>query len=208
MVFLKAARIAASVLATLLLTIALSFSVTGQERSPPPTASPAGDYLIGPGDVLQIFVWREPELSVEVPVRPDGRISTPLVEDMVAVGKSPTQLARDIEGVLSEVIRSPQVNVIVQSFLGTSGDQIRVLGQVTEPSSIPFRERMTLMDVMIEVGGLTNFAAGNRSRVVRNTNGRSEEIRVRLDDLLKKGRVEHNMPMRPGDVVIVPEAVF
>jgi polysaccharide export outer membrane protein len=204
----NAVRIAKSVLARVLLFSCVCFATTAQDRSTPLSSSPAGDYLIGPGDVLQVFVWREPELSVEVPVRPDGRISTPLVEDMVAVGKSPTQLARDIEGVLSEVIRSPQVNVIVQSFLGASGDQIRVLGQVTEPSSVPFRERMTLMDVMIEVGGLTDFAAGNRSRVVRNVDGRSEEIRVRLDDLLKKGRVDQNMPMRPGDVVIVPEAVF
>jgi polysaccharide export outer membrane protein len=172
------------------------------------TASPTGEYLIGPGDTLEIFVWRQSELSVTVPVRPDGRVSTPLVEDIMAVGSTPTQLARQIEEVLSEFIRSPQVNVIVQGFVGTFGEQIRVLGQAAQPRAIPYRDRMTLMDVMIEVGGLTQFAAGNRSRVVRSVDGRSEEIRVRLDDLINRGRIEQNMLMRPGDVVIIPEAVF
>jgi len=183
-------------------------TVAPSDRAAMMSASPTGEYLIGPGDVLQVFVWQEDELSVEVPVRPDGRISTPLVEDMVAVGKTPTQLANDIEQVLSQLIRNPEVNIIVTSFVGTAGDQVRVLGQVTNPSSIPFRERMTLMDVMIEVGGLTDFAAGNRSRIVRTSNGGSEEIRVRIDDLINRGRLDQNMVMRPGDVVIVPEAVF
>ena len=118
-------------------------AVAPADRAAMMSASPTGEYLIGPGDVLQVFVWREDDLSVEVPVRPDGRISTPLVEDMVAVGKTPTQLANDIEQVLSEVIRNPEVNIIVTDFVGTAGDQVRVLGQVTNPSSIPFRERMT-----------------------------------------------------------------
>jgi polysaccharide export outer membrane protein len=168
----------------------------------------SSEYLIGPGDTLEVFVWREPELSVSIPVRPDGKISTPLVEDLVAVGKTPTQLAREIETVLGEYIRAPQVNVIVQDFVGTFGEQIRVLGQAAEPRSIPYRERMTLLDVIIEVGGLTEFAAGNRSRVIRTVNGETREIRVRLDDLINRGRLAENMPMLPGDIVIIPEAVF
>ncbi len=182
-----------------------------QERGdslPAATASETGEYLIGPGDTLQVFVWGQPDLSVTVPVRPDGRVSTPLIEDIVAVGKTPTQLAREMEQVLSEYIRSPEVNVIVQGFVGTFGRQIRVLGQAAEPRAVPYRDRMTLLDVMIEVGGLTRFAAGNRSRVVRTVDGRSREIRVRLDDLMNRGRIEENIVMQPGDIVIIPEAVF
>jgi polysaccharide export outer membrane protein len=182
--------------------------LTSEEPPASATASPTGEYLIGPGDSLNIFVWRQPELSVSLPVRPDGRVSTPLVEDLVAVGKTPTQLAREIEDVLSEFIRSPEVNVIVQGFVGVAGEQIRVLGQAQQPRAIPYREGLTLLDVMIEVGGLTDFAAGNRSRLVRNVNGESQEVRVRIDDLVNKGEIERNMLMQPGDVVIIPEAVF
>jgi polysaccharide export outer membrane protein len=167
-----------------------------------------GEYQIGPGDTLEVFVWRQPDLSVTVPVRPDGKISTPLVEDIVAVGKTPSQLASEIEKALSEYVRSPEVNVIVQKFVGTFGDQIRVLGQVAQPRSVPYRDRMTLMDVMLEVGGLTQFAAGNRARLIRQVEGNQREIRVRLDDLLSRGDISQNLSMRPGDVVIVPEAVF
>jgi polysaccharide export outer membrane protein len=168
----------------------------------------AGAYLIGPGDTLQVFVWGQPDLSVTVPVRPDGRVSTPLIEDIEAVGKTPTELAREMERVLSEFVRSPEVNVIVQNFVGTFAGQVRVLGQAAQPRAVPYRERMTLLDVMIEVGGLTRFAAGNRAKVVRNVDGRSVEIRVKLDDLLNRGRIEENIPMQPGDIVIIPEAVF
>jgi polysaccharide export outer membrane protein len=174
----------------------------------PLSASPTGEYLIGPGDTLNIFVWRQPDLSVTVPVRPDGRVSTPLVEDLIAVGKTPTQLATEIEQALSEYVRAPEVNVIVQDFVGTFGAQIRVLGQATRPSSIPYRERMTLLDVVIEVGGLTEFAAGNRSRLIRLVDGKSQEIRVKLDDLINKGKIEQNMLMQPGDVLLIPEAAF
>lgn len=171
--------------------------------------APPSDYIIGPGDTLQVFVWRNPDISTTVPVRPDGRISTPLVEDMVAVGKTPSQLARDIEGVLEEYIRSPQVNIIVEGFVGTFGEQIRVVGQAGEPRGLPYRDRMTLLDVMIEVGGLTEFAAGNRARVVRQLpDGGTEEIRVRLHDLMNRGDMRHNIAMRPGDVVIIPESFF
>ena len=172
------------------------------------SAAPSGDYIIGPGDRLQVFVWRNPDISATVPVRPDGKISTPLVEDMVAVGKTPSALARDIEEVLSEYIRSPQVNVIVEGFVGTFGEQIRVVGQAAQPQALPYRDRMTLLDVMIEAGGLTEFAAGNRARVVRTRDGETEEIRVRLHDLLNRGDISQNIAMRPGDVVIIPESFF
>ncbi len=183
-------------------------SVQPEDLAPTPVASPTGAYLIGPGDTLDIFVWREPELSTSVPVRPDGMISTPLVEDMVALGRTPTALARDIETVLSEYIRSPQVNVIVRGFVGTFGEQIRVIGQAAQPQSIAYRDRITLLDVIIEVGGLTRFAAGNRSRVIRNSGGETREIRVRLDNLINEGDLEQNILMQPGDVVIIPESAF
>ena len=182
-----------------------------QPAEAPATASadvPGNEYLIGPGDTLQVFVWGQPDLSVTVPVRPDGRVSTPLIEDLEAVGKTPTQLAREMEHVLSRFVRSPQVNVIVQKFVGTFSGQIRVLGQAAQPKAVPYRERMTLLDVMIEVGGLTKFAAGNRSKVVRTVNGKTKDIHVRLDDLVNRGRVKENIPMQPGDIVIIPEAVF
>ena len=172
------------------------------------SASETGEYLIGPGDTLEVFVWGQPDLSVTVPVRPDGRVSTPLIDDLVAVGKTPTQLASEMQEILSEYLRSPEVNVIVQDFVGTFGSQIRVLGQVEQPGTVPFRERMTLLDVMMEVGGLTRFAAGNRARLIRIVDGSSEEFRVRVHDLLNKGRIEENIEMRPGDIVIIPEAIF
>ena len=181
-----------------------------QDEAPP--AQQGGvdpnSYIIGPGDALNVFVWRQPELSVVVPVRPDGKISTPLVEDTEAVGKTPTQLAREIEQVLAEFIRTPQVTIIVQTFVGTFGSQVRVLGQVAKPGPVPYRERMTLLDVMLEVGGLTQFAAANRSTLVRMENGEPVERRVRLGRLLEKGDLRQNMPVAPGDVVIVPAAVF
>ena len=173
-----------------------------------PADAPSAEYLIGPGDILQIFVFGQPELSVTVPVRPDGRVSTPLIEDLQAVGKTPTQLAREMEQILSEFIRTPKVNVIPQEFVGTFGNQIRVLGQATQPQALPYRDKMTLLDVMTEVGGLTKFAAGNRARVVRTVDGETKEIRVRLNDLLNRGKIKENMAMQPGDVVIIPEAIF
>jgi polysaccharide export outer membrane protein len=185
--------------------------VAGEARAQEPLETHpevASDYLIGPGDVLDVFVWGEEDLSVTVPVRPDGRVSTPLIDDLEAVGKTPTELKREMEKILAQYIRSPQVNVIVKEFVGTFGAQIRVLGQVVQPRAVPYREKMTLLDVMIEVGGLTNFAAGNRAKVVRNVDGKSREIRVRLNDLMSRGRIEENMEMQPGDIVIVPEAVF
>lgn len=168
----------------------------------------AGDYIIGPGDNLNINVWNNPEISASVPVRPDGKISTPLVEDIQAVGKTPAELGRDIETVLSEYIRSPKVTVIVSGFVGTFGEQIRVVGQAVNPQSIRYRERMTLLDVMIEAGGLSQFAAGNRAKIVRWSDGKQIEIPVRVSDLIDKGKIEANVMMQPGDVLVIPESRF
>lgn len=166
------------------------------------------EYRIGPGDTLDIFVWRNPEISTSVPVRPDGKISMPLVEDMQAVGKTPSQLARDIEVALAEYIKSPRVNVILTEFVGTFGEQIRVVGLAVEPKALPYRQQMTLLDVMIEVGGLAEGAAGNRARVIRRQDGQQVEIRVRIGDLLNKGKIDENISMRPGDVLVIPESFF
>lgn len=177
-------------------------------EQPQSVAEQSSDYLVGPGDSLQIFVWDHPDLSTNVQVRPDGRISTPLVEDLQSAGKSPTALARDIEGVLSEYVRTPIVTVIVQGFVGESQQQIRVVGQAVQPRALQYRQGMTVLDVIIEVGGLSEFASGNRARVVRNVGGESTEIRVRLDDLLNDGDIAQNLPMAPGDVLIIPQSIF
>lgn len=166
------------------------------------------EYHIGPGDNLRVFVWRNPEISTEVPVRPDGKISTPLVEDMVAVGKTPTELAHNIEDVLTNYIKNPVVNVIVTEFVGAFSEQIRVVGQATNPKALPYRERMTLLDVMIEVGGLTEFAAGNRAKIVRRQGGEEQHMKVRLEDLIADGDVGANVRMVPGDILIIPESWF
>jgi polysaccharide export outer membrane protein len=172
-----------------------------------PTLDTAAQYLIGPGDQLQIFVWNHPELSPTVPVRPDGRISTPLVENMVAVRKTPPQLARDIEAVLKEYIRAPKVNVIVTMAQSTFS-QIKVVGQVAHPQAVPYHEGMTVLDVILQVGGLAPYAAGNRARLVRTENGKTVEIRVRLVDLTQKGDVKQNVAVKPGDLLVVPQAFF
>jgi polysaccharide export outer membrane protein len=171
-----------------------------------PTAS-SPDYVIGPGDALQIFVWRNPELTTSVPVRPDGKISTPLVEDMPAVGKTPTQLARDIEKVLAVYVKQPQVNVIVTQP-ASAYSQVKVIGQVLHASAVPYREGMTVMDAVLAVGGLTTFAAGNRAQLVRTVGGKQIELRVKLDALLNHGDMSQNLPVRPGDVLVVPESRF
>ncbi len=165
-------------------------------------------YIIGPGDTIQMFVWGNPDLSASVPVRPDGRITTPLVEDVQASGKTPTQLARDMEKELSKFIKNPVVTVIVTGFVGRFSEQIRVVGEAAQPQAIPYTERMTLLDVMIAVGGLTEFAAGNRAKVIRVANGKQQEIRVRLNDLLLDGDITANIEMLPGDILIIPEAWF
>jgi len=173
-----------------------------------PVSSSVSEYLIGAGDQLNVFVWRNNEISITVPVRPDGRISTPLVEDMVAVGKTPTRLARDIEKRTSKYIRNPQVTVIVTSFVGSLTQQIRVIGQATSPKSLPYTRQLTLLDVMIQVGGLTDFAAGNDAKIIRKINGANTEVPARLDDLIKSGDISANLVIHPGDILIIPESWF
>jgi polysaccharide export outer membrane protein len=168
----------------------------------------AHDYLIGPGDNVDIIVWRNPEVSMAVPVRPDGKITTPLVEDLPASGKTSTQLARDIEEALSKYIQQPVVTVVVTEFIGPYTEQIRVIGEATKPQALPYREDMTVMDVMIAVGGMTDFAAGNKARIVRNVEGKQQQFGVRLDDLIRDGDVSANVPMRQGDVLVIPESFF
>jgi polysaccharide export outer membrane protein len=172
------------------------------------TADSKHEYLIGPGDMLSINVWRNPEVSQAVPVRPDGKITTPLVEDLPASGKTATQLAREIEQILGKYIQQPVVTVIVTGFVGPYTEQIRVIGQASKPQALPYRQGMSLMDVLIAVGGLAEFAAGNSASVVRNVDGKQMKIGVRLNDLIKKGDVSANMPMRPGDVLVIPESFF
>lgn len=174
----------------------------------PQEAPPATDYLIGPGDNLSIVVWRNPEVSQGVPVRPDGKITTPLVEDLQASGKTSTELARDIEKALSKFIQQPVVTVIVTGFVGVYSEQIRVIGQAARPQALPYRRDMSLLDVMIAVGGITDFAAGNRAIVLRNVDGKQQKLTVRLNDLIRDGDISANMPMRPGDVLVVPESYF
>ena len=174
---------------------------------PPVGVSPPPDFVIGPDDVLTVSFWRENELTSEVVVRPDGKISTPLVEDMVAVGKTPSQLARDIETVLGEYVRSPQINVIVTEPTSVFS-QIKVIGQVARPQSIAYREGLTVLDAVLAVGGLGPFAAGNRAKVVRTENGKSREIKVKLGSLVNRGDMKQNIPLLPGDVIVVPESRF
>lgn len=169
---------------------------------------PGPQYVVGPLDVLEIFVWQNPELSRPVTVRPDGRFSMPLIDDIAATGKTPTQLARDIEVQLDQYLQSPIVTVIVGGFTGPFAQQVRVVGSAAAPQAIPYRANMTLLDVMIAVGGLTEFAAGNSSTLARVENSAQREYTVRLDDLLKDGDVSANVKIEPGDVIIVPESFF
>jgi polysaccharide biosynthesis/export protein len=175
--------------------------------APDKVASADYNYLIGPLDTLQITVWRNPELSTTVPVRPDGKVSVPLVEDLTAIGKHPTQLARDVEKAMSRFIRDPVVTILVTQFNGPYSEQIRVVGEALRPQALPYRQRMTLLDVMIAVGGLTDFADGNGASVLRTAEG-GRQYRVRLKDLVRRGDVSANIEMRPGDVLIIPQSWF
>jgi polysaccharide biosynthesis/export protein len=175
--------------------------------SPAEAKAPDSNYIIGPGDTLEVFVWRNPELSVSVPVRPDGKISTPLVEDMVAVGKTPPQLARDMEKVLSEYVRAPKVNIIVTTA-ASAFSLVKVVGQVQHPSALPYREGMRVLDAILAVGGLTQFASGNRARIVRMENGKETTIHVKVADLVNSGDVKQNALLKPGDVLVVPQSIF
>lgn len=189
----------------------LLISGCASNKYPPITADaqPAQhDYLIGPGDTVNINVWRNPEVSQSVPVRPDGKITTPLVEDLPASGKTATELARDIEKVLGKYIQQPVVTVVVTAFVGPYAEQIRVIGQATKPQALPYRQDMSLMDVMIAVGGITDFASGNKASIIRTVNGKQQNFGVRLNDLIKQGDISANTPMRPGDVLVIPESFF
>lgn len=186
-------------------------ALAGCASSFPPAPSAAADeeynYVVGSGDTLNIVVWRNPELSMSVPVRPDGKITTPLVEDLVAQGKDTTTLARDIEKELSKFIREPVVTVIATGFSGPYSEQIRVVGEAAQPRILPYTQKMTLLDVMIAVGGLTQFADGNSASILRTGEG-NKQYSVRIKDLIKRGDVSANVEMRPGDVLIIPQSWF
>jgi polysaccharide export outer membrane protein len=178
------------------------------ETSLPAPQANGDTYLIGPGDDLNIFVWRNPDLSTHIPVRPDGKISIPLVEDVTAIGKTPTTLAREIEDKLHAYVKDPIVTVIVSQFVGPFAQQVRVIGEAAQPRAIPYRRNMSLLDVVIEVGGLTRFAAGDRAVIVRNVNGKTENMKVHLGDLVNDGDVKENVAMQPGDILIIPQRYF
>ncbi len=201
-------------LRSIALTAAMLFTVFSTAPTPavepaPPSAQTVDpdQYVIGPGDTIQVYVWRNPELTATVPVRPDGKITTPLNQDMVAVGKTPFKLARDIEKVLAEYVRSPTVNVIVTQPMGAFG-QVQVIGQVTKPGSLPFRAGMKVLDAVLAVGGLTQFAAGNRTKIERTAGGEKRELHVKLESLVNKGDMSQNLPLQPGDVLVIPESRF
>jgi polysaccharide export outer membrane protein len=176
--------------------------------APPASSVPSAEYRIGPGDSLNIFVWRNPELTVTVPVRPDGRVSIPLVEDVVAIGKTPTALAREYEQRLGRYIKEPLVTVIVQGFVGPIPDQVRIIGEASQPRSLPYRADMTLLDAMIAVGGLTRYAAGNDSVIIRTVNGAQNTYAVHLSDLIRDGDITSNVALQPGDILIIPQRLF
>jgi len=177
------------------------------ESAPVVAATPDYNYIIGPLDNVNIIVWRNPEISMSVPVRPDGKITTPLVEDLPAMGKSPTSLARDIEKALSKYIRDPIVTIIVTGFTGPYSEQIRVVGEAAQPQALPYRQNMTLLDVMIIVGGITDFADGNKAVLLRSSEN-NKLYTVRLKDLLKRGDITANVDVKPGDVLVIPESWF
>ena len=176
--------------------------------APPGSPLPTAEYQIGPGDSLHIFVWRNPELTISVPVRPDGRISIPLVEDIVAVGQTPTMLSREIEKRLAKYVTDPIVTVMPSSFVGPFAQQVRVIGEAVTPKALPYRANMTVLDAMIEVGGLTKYAAGDRATLVRTVNDVQESHPVHLNSLIKDGDIESNVALAPGDILIIPQTYF
>ncbi len=196
----------------LAVAVGLGLSACAGGEDLPPAAvgeiGPAPFYRIGPGDSLRIFVWGNPGLSDTVPVRPDGRVSIPLLEDLEVTNKTPTELAREIEQKLAVYVQDPLVTVIVTGFVGPFTEQVRVVGAAAEPQAILYRANLTTLDVMIEVGGLTEFAAGNRATLIRAEEGQQKQYRVRLDDLVKDGDISANVELQPGDVLIIPESFF
>ncbi|MFD1950609.1 XrtA/PEP-CTERM system exopolysaccharide export protein [Sphingomonas arantia] len=208
----------ATVLTLALVATAITGCAGGGSAAPqlPPAAfvsstqGPSEDYVIGPLDSLTIFVWRNPELGGKVQVRPDGRITTPLIADLPAVGRTPAQLADDIKNRLATFVREPLVSVIVDNFSGTFSQQVRIVGATEKPASIPYRANMTLLDAMIAVGGLSEFASGNKARLVRfdRATGKQMEYSLRIGRLLKQGDAKANVALQPGDVIIIPESMF
>jgi polysaccharide export outer membrane protein len=201
---------ARSFAATFIAIVALALGACATQPYPPaPTALGNVDYNyhIGPYDVVNVIVWRNPELSMSVPVRPDGRITTPLIDDLEASGKTPTELERDMEKALVKYIRDPVVTVVVTNFTGPSSETIRVVGEAAKPQSLAYRRDMTVLDVMIAAGGLTDFADGNGARIFRVSEG-GKLYAVRLRDLLKRGDISANVAMRPGDILVIPQSWF
>jgi polysaccharide export outer membrane protein len=193
---------------------ALAIALAGCQTAPPAPPAPlaaqqaSSQYLVGPGDTLNVFVWRNPDLSTKVPVRPDGRISIPLAQDVVAAGKTPSQLSEELEQRLKKYVKDPVVTVIVEGFVGPFSRQVRVIGEAAQPHAIPYRANMTLLDAMIEVGGLTKYAAGNNAVLVRTVNGKQTTFSVRLDSLIKDGDVTANVALAPGDILIIPQRII
>jgi polysaccharide export outer membrane protein len=196
--------------AALLAMVLVATGCATQNANPPApvlASSPDYNYIVGPGDNLNINVWRNPELSSSVPVRPDGKVSTPLVDELVAQGKTPTQIARDVEVALAKFVRDPVVTVIVTNFVGPYSEQIRVVGEAAKPQFLPYKQKMTVMDVMIAVGGLTDFADGNKATIIRASDS-NKRYSVRLNDLVKRGDISANVEMLPGDILIIPQGWF
>jgi len=184
-----------------------SFSNPKYPPAPVAAATPDYNYIVGPGDSLNIIVWRNPELSMSVPVRPDGKVTTPLVDEIVAQGKTSSEIARDVERALGKYVRDPIVTVIVTGFVGPYSEQIRVVGEAAKPQFLSYKQKMTLLDVMIIVGGLTNFADGNSASILRASEG-DKRYGVRIKDLIQRGDLSANVEMKPGDVLIIPQGWF
>jgi polysaccharide export outer membrane protein len=195
------------VVGIVVLSLAVAGCQTPYPQAPVNATTPDYDYHIGPLDTINVIVWRNPELSLSVPVRPDGKITTPLVDDLPALGKTPTELERDMEKALVKYIRDPVVTIVVTAFAGPAHEQIRVIGEATKPQVLPYRRDMTVLDVMIAVGGLTDFADGNSARIFRVADG-GKIYAVRLRDLVKRGDITANVDMRPGDILIIPQSWF
>ena len=201
------AKYAVRVLALMVMVSLLASCATKYPPAPAAATSPDYRYVIGPLDTVNVIVWRNPELSMAVPVRPDGRITTPLVEDTPALGRNPTELARDLEQALAKYIRDPVVTVIVTSFVGPSNEQIRIVGEAAKPQAVAFRQNMTLLDLIIVAGGLTDFADGNNAVLVRGSE-QNKQYNVRLGDLVRRGDISANVDVKPGDVLIIPQGWF
>ena len=197
----------AALLAVAVVLTGCAFNAAKYPAAPVAAATADYNYIVGPGDTLNITVWRNPELSMSVPVRPDGKVVTPLVDELVAQGKTSTEIARDVERALGKFVRDPIVTVIVTGFVGPYSEQIRVVGEAAKPQALPYKQKMTLLDVMIAVGGLTDFADGNSASILRASDG-EKQYTVRIKDLIKRGDMSANVEMKPGDILIIPQGWF